>query len=135
MQIKHVCVECDGTGIVAKIDPYSPETEKPCPYCQGVGYLTTDIIGDDLTNIMAKCEEIKNQAESDAGGHQLHQSKGGIGGNMPILCWACTEQYDDSLAKCPFCGVPRDAPKREPVKVVEKKPVVKAPVKKPSGRK
>ncbi len=62
---------------------------------------------------------------------------------MQKLCWACTEPYDDSLAKCPYCGVPREnprVPEPQPVKppVVEKKvvPVVKKPVvKKPPGRK
>ena len=61
MQIKHVCVECDGTGIVGKHDPYSPETEQPCPYCQGVGYLTTDIIGTDFTDILDKIQEVKTK--------------------------------------------------------------------------
>ena len=33
---------------------------------------------------------------------------------MDKMCWACTELYDDSLDNCPFCGVSKDPPVREP---------------------
>ncbi len=50
---------------------------------------------------------------------------------MQKLCWACTEPYDDSLAKCPYCGVPRNAPKSDSVKVeVKRSHKAKVPVKK-----
>jgi hypothetical protein len=42
---------------------------------------------------------------------------------MRIMCWACTNNgddsiYEDSLLKCPFCGVPKERP--EPVKAEPK---------------
>ncbi len=68
MQIKNVCYLCEGTGSVFTTDPYYPPTEITCPYCDGVGYLTKDIIGSELTDTLSKLDEIKtkqNQMQAD----------------------------------------------------------------------
>ena len=41
---------------------------------------------------------------------------------MLVMCWACTERYEDSLVICPFCGVPKDKPATE---TEAKKPIPK----------
>ncbi len=52
---------------------------------------------------------------------------------MDKMCWACTELYDDSLDKCPFCGAPKERPmpvKVEPKAEVKQSHKAKVPVKK-----
>jgi hypothetical protein len=59
MQIKNNCSHCHRTGHVLTSDPYQTPTDIPCPYCDGVGYKTTDIIGSELDDIIAKIDAIK----------------------------------------------------------------------------
>ncbi len=61
MQIKHICYFCKGTQVFPLNDPYSPAGDVPCPYCQAVGYSTTDIIGDEFNNILDKIQELKTK--------------------------------------------------------------------------
>ncbi len=64
MQIKNHCVPCHGTGHVVTHDPYSTPSDIPCSYCNGVGYIATDIIGTDFTDILDKIQEVKTKVNA-----------------------------------------------------------------------
>jgi len=40
---------------------------------------------------------------------------------MNKMCWACTEQYDEALEVCSYCGEPRVKPKPEDKEEKKKK--------------
>jgi hypothetical protein len=64
MKIKNYCIQCHGTGHVVTHDPYAPPSDITCPYCNGLGYTTTDIIGDELTGIIDKIDATQAYLET-----------------------------------------------------------------------
>jgi RNA polymerase subunit RPABC4/transcription elongation factor Spt4 len=40
---------------------------------------------------------------------------------MNKMCWSCTELYDETIGKCPYCGEPRDKPFVKIAEVIEEK--------------
>lgn len=61
MQIKHYCSQCEGTGNTATHDPYSPPIIITCPRCDGAGYTTQDIIGDDFASLAETLDDLKTK--------------------------------------------------------------------------
>ncbi len=65
MFLRLKCSDCKGTGQQTGGDP---PASYPCPNCNGIGYNAQEIISDELTDILSKCEHIKaklNQMQAD----------------------------------------------------------------------